>query len=168
MVSRLVSVLLVVSKAFVIHSLVLLITALSLTGCFFGRSKIVVSDGGNYDIYANDQYVCSTKKSDCSLQQRGTSDPVRLEAVKDGTVYGETTTSRSITVASILWAPFTYYSSLFLYKAYPDEIYIYVGDRDRHKEGGVERYKNSDGEWKTEENTSGSSSGSVWDKPLFE
>lgn len=145
----------------------MLLLVLPLTGCFFGRSKIVVSDGGNYDVYANDEYICSTRNDDCSLPQRGATAPVHLQAVKNGVVAGETDASRSITVASILWAPFTYYTSLFIYKAYPDEIYIYVSDGDRNQEDPAKRYYREEPGWDSKKSTSGSNSGSVWEKPLL-
>lgn len=144
-----------------------LLLVLPLTGCFFGRSKIVVSDGGNYDVYANDEYICSTRNDDCSLPQRGGTAPVHLQAVKDGVVAGETDASRSITAASILWAPFTYYTSLFIYKAYPDEIYIYVDDREQFRDRFENRYGGSDTMQKQEDASSRSDGGSVWEKPLL-
>lgn len=137
--------------------------ALPLTGCYFGRSKIVVSDGGSYEIYANESYVCSTSNSDCSLTKRGGSGEVQLRAVKNGEVAGETYVSRSITAASVIWAPFTYYTSLFIYKAYPDEIYIYVGDRERYN---LSTENGGPSIWRDTEHSQ-SNEGSVWDKPLL-
>lgn len=137
---------------------ILLLLTISLNGCFFGRSKIVVSDGGSYDIYADESYVCSTGRGDCYLAKRGTSSPVHLKAVHKDVVAGETQISRSITVASVIWAPFTYYSSLFLYQAYPDEIYIYVGEPDENGSGA---------KWLSEQDDAPKESGSVWDKPLL-
>lgn len=157
------------SRKSYIPYLALLVAVLSLTGCYFGKSKIVVSDGGTYDIYANEEFVCTTRVSDCGLTTRGSTSPVQLQAVKNGRVMGVAYASRSITAASILWGPFTYWTSIFIYKAYPDEIFIYVGDKDgiRDADGHFSSGRSS---WIGEGASTGSdggSDGSVWDKPLI-
>lgn len=61
---------------------------------------------------------------DCSFQTRGTRAGGLLEARLNGRVVGSINIHREITMASILFSPFTYLTSIWLYKAYPDEIEI--------------------------------------------
>ena len=58
---------------------------------------------------------------------------------------------RSISFASILWAPFTYLSSIWLYQAYPDEIEIPI---DTYLLRGGSNSSDFD------------NGGSVWDRPV--
>ena len=140
-------------------------TAAMLSGCYFGRSTIRTSDGGNYDIYADGRYICSTD-GDCSITTRGAFGNTLFEAQKGETVVGQRSLSRDVTFASVIWMPFTYCLSLFIYQAYPDEIVIPV-DQDKVPLAG-----NS---WQTESSSvpSGSSGathttgGSAWDKPIY-
>ncbi len=115
-------------------------------------------------MYADDEYLCNTGR-DCYIQTRGGSNPKLLKAVDDGEVVGMHHIERSITMASILWAPFTYYTSLFVYKAYPDNIEISIYP------SMVERYSSGHGEkgapFKTDNSDRGNSGGSVWEKPLL-
>ena len=130
-----------------------------LSGCYFGRSTIRTSDGGNYDIYADGRYVCSTD-GDCSITTRGAMGKTLFEAQKGETVAGQDIVSREITLASVLWMPFTYCLSLFIYQAYPDEIVIPI-NRD---------YVPSQGNaWQSDKQNpaSNNAGGSVWDRPIY-
>lgn len=85
-----------------------------------------------------------------------------MEAVQGEEVVGTETVERSITLASILWMPFTYYTSIFLYRAYPDEIEInVVKDRTLPLKGKPAAV------WKDEDLSAPRNNGSVWEKPLY-
>lgn len=141
-----------------------LVTAL-LSGCYFGRSAIRTSDGGSYDIYADGRYICSTDE-DCSITTRGGIGKTVFEAQRGDVVVGQNIVSREITFASVIWMPFTYCLSLFVYQAYPDEIVIPV-NQDK-----VPLTSNS---WQAESTpvpssssgTTSTTGGSVWDKPIY-
>ena len=142
-------------------------TAAMLSGCYFGRSTIRASDGGRYDIYADGSYLCSTG-DDCSVTTRGIFGSTLFQAQQGDMVVGQRNLSRDVTLASILWMPFTCYLSVFIYQAYPDEIVIPV-DQSLVPES-------SRSTWQTESSpspttSSGSSNvsggGSVWDRPIY-
>ena len=65
-----------------------------------------------------------SSEDDCSFQTRGTRAGGLLEAQLDGRVVGSTNIHREITMLSILFSPVTYLTSIWLYRAYPDEIEI--------------------------------------------
>ena len=140
--------------------------AAMLSGCYFGRSNIRTSDGGNYDIYVDGRYLCSTDE-DCSITTRGAFGNTLFEAQKGNRVVGQRNVSRDVTAASILWMPFTCYLSIFVYQAYPAEIVIPIYDdvkpeptRNAWREETSENPSTS-----TEEsNTSGVS---AWEKPIY-
>ena len=139
---------------------VVFVTAM-LSGCYFGRSSIRTSDGGTYDIYNNGRYICSTD-GDCSVTTRGAFGSTIFEAQKNGTTVGERSISRDITLASVLWMPFTYCLSIFIYQAYPDEIVIPVDA------GKIPRSEGSP--WRESEQetpASGNAGGSVWERPIY-
>lgn len=114
-------------KTKVLSILLLASLSLSLTGCFAGRTSIVASQYTStpYDIYFNGNLLCKmSDESDCTIQTRGISNSGILEAYLDGQRVGAVAIHRSISLASILWMPLTYGLSIFVYKAYPDEIEI--------------------------------------------
>lgn len=128
--------------------------SLSMTGCFAGRSSVVASQYASkpYDIYLNGRQVCKmASDDDCSFQTRGTRAGGHLEAYLDGQRVGSINIHRSISFASILWAPFTYLSSIWLYQAYPDEIEIPI---DTYLLRGGSNSSDFD------------NGGSVWDRPV--
>ena len=142
--------------------------AAMLSGCYFGRSTIRASDGGHYDIYADGSYLCSTG-DDCSVSTRGVFGSTLFEAQQGGTVVGQRNVSRDVTLASILWMPFTCYLSVFAYQAYPDEIVIpinqvMVPEPKRDAWNAESTPSQSTTTPTTNTNTSG---GSVWDKPIY-
>ena len=140
--------------------------AAMLSGCYFGRSTIRASDGGNYDIYADGVYLCSTDE-DCSVTTRGAFGNTLFEAQKGETVAGQRSVSRDVTFATVMWMPFTYCLSLFIYQAYPDEIVIPIDP--------AVAPVNSESSWQAESSstsstttrTTESTGGSVWDKPIY-
>jgi hypothetical protein len=108
---------------------ILLIASVSfcMTGCFSGRTSLTASHYASkpYDIYLNGYHVCKMgSDDDCSFQTRGTRAGGILEAQLDGQVVGSTNIHREITMLSILFTPVTYAMSIWLYRAYPDEIEI--------------------------------------------
>lgn len=136
----------------VISTLLLATVSLSLTGCFAGRTSVTASQYASrpYDIYLNGQPVCRMgSDEDCSFQTRGTRAGGMLEAYLDGQRVGAVEVHRSISAASILWIPLTYGMSLFLYKAYPDDIEIPI---DTYVTRPSYSNNNEQG-------------GSVWDRP---
>lgn len=135
------------------------LVATMLSGCYFGRSTIRTTDGGTYDIYADGRYLCSTDE-DCSISTRGGMGKTLFEAQKGDHVVGQDIVSREITAATVLWMPFTYCLSLFLYQAYPDEIVIPV------ESGSAPLMQES---WQSESSGTPAPSvgGSVWDKPIY-
>ena len=135
--------------------------AVALSGCYFGRSSIRTADGGTYDIYTNGRYICSTD-GDCSVTTRGAFGSTIFEAQKNGTTVGQTSVSREITLASVLWMPFTYCLSLFVYQAYPDEIVIPV-DADKVPYSSGSPWRANAQEKPASENAGGS----VWDRPIY-
>ena len=97
--------------------------ALSLSGCYLSQTKIQTTDGRSYQIYGDGILLCDDSQ-DCKIPQRGSPHTLELEAVKNGNVVGRTTIKREITTASIFWGFITYFVSLYVYEAYPDEVYI--------------------------------------------
>lgn len=144
--------------------LVALATAM-LSGCYFGRTAIRVSDGGNYDIYADGRYICSTDE-ECSVTTRGAMGKTLFEAQKGETVVGQDIVSREITFASVIWMPFTYFLSLFLYQAYPDVIVIPV-EQEKVPLAGNTWQPESSPVPSSSSGTSATTGGSVWDKPIY-
>lgn len=139
----------------VLSILLLALLSLSLTGCFAGRTSVMATQYASkpYDIYLNGNYICKMgDDSDCTIQTRGTSDGGVLEAYLDGQRVGAVAIHRSISFASILWMPLTYGLSLFVYKAYPDDIEIPI---DIYALRSEHNSKSSFDE----------SSVSVWDRP---
>lgn len=110
--------------------LTLSLVVLFLTGCWSGTTYVYTSNGASYDIYkVNDterQLVC-LRGEPCKLRTRGTPDQALLQAVdENNNVVGSLPIRRSITLASILWMPFSYCVSLFVYQAYDDDFMIYI------------------------------------------
>lgn len=128
-----------------------------LAGCYFGRSTIRASDGGTYDVYADGRYICSTDE-ECSVTTRGAWGKVLFEAQKGSHVVGHDIVSREITAASVLWMPFTYFLSLFVYQAYPDEIVIPIDSSAIPVQQPT---------WQSESSENSSVGGSVWEKPIY-
>ena len=140
-------------KSKVISLLLLAAVSVNLTGCFAGRTSVVASQYAStpYDIYLNGKQVCKMgNDDDCSFQTRGTRAGGMLEAYLNGQRVGSTNIHREITMASILFAPFTYCLSIWLYKAYPDEIEIPIDTYLLRNGGNNEGFDNG---------------GSVWDRP---
>ena len=140
-------------------------TAAMLSGCYFGRSTIRASDGGNYDIYADGVYLCSTDE-DCSVTTRGAFGNTLFEAQKGETVAGQRSVSRDVTFASVIWMPFTYCLSLFIYQAYPDEIVIPI-DQDRVPVVQGSAWQTDSSPSAASSGSSNASGGSVWDRPIY-
>lgn len=140
-----------------LFSVACLASTLCLCGCFLSQTKIMATDGRSYEVYGNGALLCDDSQ-DCKIGQRGSPSTLDLELVKNGKVVGNTTIRREITTASVLWGFCTYFTSLYLYQAYPNEVYIpiYYGgyavkdDSDPHKAS-----------WDT---SPLSKSESVWDK----
>jgi hypothetical protein len=141
-----------------------LVTAL-LSGCYFGRTAIRTSDGGTYDIYADGRYLCSTDE-ECSITTRGAMGKTVFEAQKGETVVGQDVVSREVTAATFLWMPFTYFLSVFLYQAYPDEIVIPVDPSVVPMASDSWGAKSAPVPSATSQTTN-TTGGSVWDKPIY-
>ncbi|PWJ67405.1 hypothetical protein SAMN05720473_101276 [Fibrobacter sp. UWB15] len=141
-----------------------MVTAL-LSGCYFGRSAIRTSDGGNYDIYADGRYICSTD-GDCSITTRGGMGKTLFEAQRGDVVVGQDIVSREITFASVIWMPFTYCLSLFIYQAYPDEIVIPV-NQDKVPQTVYSWQQEPTPVPSSSSGTTSTTGGSVWDKPIY-
>lgn len=141
-----------------------LVTAL-LSGCYFGRTTIRTTDDGVYDIYADGRYLCSTDEV-CSIKTRGAMGKTLFEAQKGETVVGQDIVPREITAASVLWMPFTYFLSLFLYQAYPDEIVIPVDPSMAPMTGDAWGAKSAPVPSAASQTTN-TTGGSVWDKPIY-
>lgn len=101
------------------------VVALSLSGCYLSRTHLHTTDGKSYQIYADGALLCEDSE-DCTISQNGPPHRMELEAVKNGTVVGKTTIRRRITTESILWGFATYFTSLYIYQAYPKNVYIPV------------------------------------------
>ncbi|WP_405339943.1 hypothetical protein [Fibrobacter sp.] len=140
-------------------------SAAMLSGCYFGRSTIRTSDGGSYDIYADGRYVCSTDE-DCSIGTRGAMGKTLFEAQKGETVVGQDIVAREITFASVIWMPFTYCLSLFVYQAYPDEIVIPI-DQDKVAQTTTSWQPGTSTVPSASSETNNATGGSVWDKPIY-
>ena len=133
---------------------------LSLSGCYLSRTTIATTDGRDYQIYGNGVLICENS-TDCKIGQRGTPNTLDLEAVKGGTVVGKKTIKREITTASVMWGFFTYFTTLFLYQAYPDNVYIPIDYSNGN--GDMVRIDNRSNDWNTSpyQRQSGS-----WDAPM--
>ena len=140
--------------------------AATLSGCYFGRSTIRAADGGNYDIYADGRYICSTG-DECSISTRGAMGKTLFEAQKGETVVGQDIVSREITLATVLWMPFTYCLSLFIYQAYPDEIVIPVDQSVLPVTQGNPWRSESSPQPAASSGSSNASGSSVWDRPIY-
>jgi len=134
--------------------------ALSLSGCYLSRTTITTTDGRSYKIYGNGELLCEDSQ-DCKIGQRGTPNTLELEAVKNGTTVGKKTIKREITTASIVWGFYTYFSSLYLYQAYPDKVYIPI-DYGNQGVSDLVRTERNTNDWNT---SPYKSKGSVWDSP---
>lgn len=88
-----------------------------------------------------------------------------FEAQKGETVVGQEVVSRDVTAATVLWMPFTYFLSIFLYQAYPDEIVIPV-DPNMAPAGSSWGVQSATDPSATSETTN-ATGGSVWDKPIY-
>lgn len=99
------------------------VAAFSLSGCYLSRTHLHTTDGKSYEIYGNGVLLCEDSQ-DCSIAQCGTPYIMELEAVKNGTVVGKKTIRRHITAESVLWGFATYFTSLYLYQAYPKNVNI--------------------------------------------
>jgi len=116
----------------IIHTLLLASATLTLSGCFTGQTSITASQYTSkpYQIYINGKQYCQMSSgNDCTIQTRGTYNEIYIEAFLDGEKVGDLRTSRHVTLASILWMPFTYWSSYWLYRAFPEDIEIQINDR---------------------------------------
>ena len=140
-------------KARIVSILLLAAVSVNLTGCFAGRTKVIASQYASrpYDIYLDGKPVCRMgDDEDCTFQTRGTRAGGQLEAFLDGQRVGSIEVHRSMSFMSILFAPFTYTLSLWLYQAYPDEIEIPIDNY-------MMRYSTN--------NNNENSGISVWDRP---
>lgn len=136
-----------------------MLLALLMTGCWSGRTEVRTSDGMSYDIYKvqnNSQQLICPKGINCELFTRGTSDRAVYQARnQNNRIVGAIEAERSITLSSILWIPFTYCTSLFLYQGYTDNIIIPINPR--------KKYDELSGEY--EDDTP--NDGSFWEQPLY-
>ena len=135
--------------------------ALTLTGCYLSRTSISTTDGHDYQIYGNGVLLCESS-TDCKIGQRGTPNTLDLEAVKGGTVVGRKTIKREITTASVFWGFFTYFTTLYIYQAYPDNVYIPIDYSNANVANMVQR-TGSTNTWNT---SPYKSQGSSWDDPM--
>ena len=164
----------------IIPILLMASATLMMTGCFTGQSSIVASSysGAPYEIYANGKHICTMNSDNsCSIKTRGASDPIYFEAFKDGNLVGSIRASRHVTPASILWVPFTYATSFWLYRAFPDELEIPIDKqalRNNSPDDGISVWdkpynsKKQEAELETEENVEDTAptpvrKKSVWD-----
>ena len=90
----------------------------------------------------------------------------RMTSAKGETVVGQDIVPREITAASVLWMPFTYFLSLFLYQAYPDEIVIPVDPSMAPMTGDAWGAKSAPVPSAASQTTN-TTGGSVWDKPIY-
>ena len=134
-----------------------LATSLCLCGCFFSKTKIMATDSRSYEVYGNGALLCEDSQ-DCRIPQRGSPSTLDLELVKNGKVIGHTTVRREITTASVLWGFCTYFTSLYLYQAYPSEVFVPINYSVYSPEDNSNSRKSS---WDTSPLTE---SESVWDK----
>ena len=135
---------------------------LSLSGCYLSRTTIATTDGRDYQVYGNGILICENS-TDCKIGQRGTPNTLELEAVKGGAVVGKKTIKREITTASVMWGFFTYFTTLFLYQAYPDNVYIPIDYNNGAVSDLVRIDNNRSNDWNTSpyQRQSGS-----WDAPM--
>ena len=134
-----------------------LASSLSLCGCFAGRTKIAAADGRSYEVYGNGALLCESSQ-DCKITQRGSPHTIDLELVKNGKIVGSKSIRREMTTASVLWGFCTYFASLYLYQAYPDEVFIPINYREYSEADSPSVQKSS---WDT---SLLSERESVWDK----
>jgi hypothetical protein len=142
-------------KTRVLSILLLAFLSLSLTGCFSGRTSVIASQYASkpYDIYLNGNLVCRMgSDDDCTFQTRGTRAGGILEAYLDGQRVGSIEVHRSFSLLSLLWAYPTLSLSLWLYRAYPNEIEI-----------PIDSYVLNSGY--NNRSNSGEAAISVWDRP---
>jgi hypothetical protein len=137
--------------------------ALALSGCYFSRTHVHTTDGKSYQIYGDGVLLCEDSQ-DCHIPKRGTPHTLELEAVKNGNVVGRTSTKREITTSSVFWGFFTYFVTLYVYQAYPDDVYIPL-DYSNPVVNEQARYNNNGGfaggdTWNSSPFQSG---GSAWD-----
>ena len=99
-----------------------------LSGCYFGQTHIHSNAPGQFEVYGNGELLCENGQYDCKISQRGGPQTLELVVVKDDVAIGHTQIKREITAASVFWMFFTYFTSLYLYQAYPDEAFIFVDD----------------------------------------
>lgn len=149
------------STARTIPLLLVSLLALTLSGCYLSRTTIATTDGRDYQIYGNGVLLCENS-TDCKIGQRGTPNTLDLEAVKGGTVVGRKTIKREITSASVFWGFFTYFTTLYLYQAYPDNVYIPIDYNNREVSNLVQKQGPSN-DWNT---SPYKSQGSSWDAPM--
>lgn len=100
------------------------------TGCWSGRTGIYTSDGQAYTIYkiadGKQEYVCSNGEP-CEIKKRGAPEHSELRAIdSQNNTVGTANISRNVTMASILWMPFTYCLSAYFYQAYDESVMIYI------------------------------------------
>ncbi|MBR2308538.1 MAG: hypothetical protein IKA48_15325 [Fibrobacter sp.] len=140
----------------------LLAFALTLSGCYFSRTTIRTTDGKDYKIYGDDELICESSQ-DCKIGQRGAPHTMELKAVKGNTVVGRTTIKREITTASVMWGVVSYFTTLFVYQAYPDNVYIPIDYSSEMVSRTVRETGGND--WNT---SPYKSQGSAWDRPGYE
>ncbi|MBR4785189.1 MAG: hypothetical protein IK012_08050 [Fibrobacter sp.] len=119
------------------------VVALSLSGCYLSRTHLHTTDGQSYQIYGNGVLLCEDSQ-DCSITQHGVPHRIELEAVKNGTVVGKKTIRRQITTESFLWGFATYFTSLYIYQAYPKNVYIPVDYNNEIVNGAITETKTVD------------------------
>ena len=144
-----------------IRALILALLCFSLSGCYLSRTTIATTDGRDYKIYGNGVLLCENS-TNCKIGQRGTPNNLELEAVKGSTVVGKTTIKREITSASVFWGFFTYFITLYIYQAYPDNVYIPI-DYSNSAVSNMVKTSASANDWST---SPYKSQGSAWDTPM--
>jgi hypothetical protein len=136
--------------------------ALTLSGCYLNRTTISTTDGRDYKIYGDGELLCESSQ-DCKIAQRGTPHTMELKAVKGNTVVGRTSIKREITTASVMWGFCTYFITLYLYQAYPDNVFIPIDYSSEIVSRTVRETGGND--WNT---SPYKSQGSAWDRPGYE
>ncbi|MCK9183546.1 MAG: hypothetical protein M0P13_11820 [Fibrobacteraceae bacterium] len=124
------------------------------------KTWISSNDGQLHDIYVDGEYICN---GSCYYYgNRGVSKRVIVEAKDGNQILGQASMSRSITAASVVFGFFTYFTSLYWYEAYPDEIKIPINSSASLRK---KAYKNSwDAPYKNSEDPETATS--QWDQPF--
>jgi len=97
----------------------LILVALLCAGC--STSRIRASDGGDHAIYVDDVYKAD---GEAFIGQTGPDHTAIIEARDGDRIVGSIAVQRQMGVGSVVLGFFTYFTSLYWYRHYPDEIVI--------------------------------------------